>query len=903
MDGVFVIIGLLALAAAILPWVNLVMILRVKREVRQLMQARRSDILRQMPTAGDRDAQHDDKMAGPHSSSPQEKPLETLGDPAVATEAAMVTADHAITLNQHQHTPPTQAERPDSQQDSPSDASQGFRFSQLVEWQFGARLPVWIGGMALVMAGFFLVKYSIAQGWLSPLVRVMLGGLFGMSLLWAAEHLRARVARANEIRIAQALSGAGIAVLYFSCYAATILYALLPNTVGFSGMAVITATALVLSLRHGPAIALMGMAVGFLTPGLIGSSNPSAPLLFLYLGMLFSGVMMVIRCHDWWWLSIPSVLAALLWVVLWMLRGLDAGDTLWLALFLLGVSAVIVQQSRDQWTADTQMAQRWMHLPSLLNYIGLGSALLLMGAVASHGGIALMEWVWFGMLAGAGLLLAWFNPRIYGFVPWLAIAVTYVMLAGWRSGDMAEWMLVWGIYVALFAGVGYALLWNTPDKLHWGGLSAVAALGGYLLGYYRLHDAPFLADVPLFWGLLASALAAWSVYAVHEVRHRLQAGREQSLLIAGFATLATSLIALAMFIELEREFLSLAIAAQLFTLSWLSHRTSLAILRVLAGVMLAVFAAVLLPQIFLLLQLTAYSLIELRLPLQDTVPMVQWPVIQLGVPALLFVLSSWQLRAFQDGRLVHMLECTAITLAALMGYYLMRHAFHVDAQLLFAKAGFVERGATTNVLFVFGLSCLWIGRHYTRQAVTLAGMTLCMVALFRIGYFDMLRYNPAFAAQQVSGTGLFNALLLPFGLPLIWNHWHQRLADHHGWLQKISSAMQFMMLLALLTLNVRYAFHGEMMHHGEASLAEIYTYSIVWLIFGLGLAVAGICYERQSWRLASLGLLVVVVGKVFLYDASELDGLWRVMSFFGLGLSLIGLSYGYTRFVSRGAAM
>ena len=40
-----------------------------------------------------------------------------------------------------------------------------------------------------------------------------------------------------------------------------------------------------------------------------------------------------------------------------------------------------------------------------------------------------------------------------------------------------------------------------------------------------------------------------------------------------------------------------------------------------------------------------------------------------------------------------------------------------------------------------------------------------------------------------------------------------------------------------------------------------------------------------------------MVAKVFLYDASALTGLLRVFSFFGLGLSLLSLSWFYTRFV------
>ncbi len=43
--------------------------------------------------------------------------------------------------------------------------------------------------------------------------------------------------------------------------------------------------------------------------------------------------------------------------------------------------------------------------------------------------------------------------------------------------------------------------------------------------------------------------------------------------------------------------------------------------------------------------------------------------------------------------------------------------------------------------------------------------------------------------------------------------------------------------------------------------------------------------------------MFLTVGKVFMIDAAELEGLLRVFSFLGLGGSLIGLSYFYHKFV------
>ena len=57
--------------------------------------------------------------------------------------------------------------------------------------------------------------------------------------------------------------------------------------------------------------------------------------------------------------------------------------------------------------------------------------------------------------------------------------------------------------------------------------------------------------------------------------------------------------------------------------------------------------------------------------------------------------------------------------------------------------------------------------------------------------------------------------------------------------------------------------------------------------------------DLKSIRLASLGFMLLTIGKVFLIDAGELEGLYRIASFLGLGVSLIGLSYFYTRFILK----
>jgi uncharacterized membrane protein len=109
-------------------------------------------------------------------------------------------------------------------------------------------------------------------------------------------------------------------------------------------------------------------------------------------------------------------------------------------------------------------------------------------------------------------------------------------------------------------------------------------------------------------------------------------------------------------------------------------------------------------------------------------------------------------------------------------------------------------------------------------------------------------------------------------------------------------------LIGVSALN-RHLFQGEMidLRFGAPlwSDAEFYGYSVAWLIYG-GLILALAIWRRlPALRHAAAGIVVLVVCKVFLGDASGLTGLYRFASFFGLGLTLVGLGYLYQRMLRR----
>jgi uncharacterized membrane protein len=97
---------------------------------------------------------------------------------------------------------------------------------------------------------------------------------------------------------------------------------------------------------------------------------------------------------------------------------------------------------------------------------------------------------------------------------------------------------------------------------------------------------------------------------------------------------------------------------------------------------------------------------------------------------------------------------------------------------------------------------------------------------------------------------------------------------------------------------VRRSFQGPLLTlDRETGSGEWYCYSAAWLAYAGVLLALGIWSRSRTLRYASLAVLLIAVGKVFLADMAGLTGLYRAASFAGLGLCLIAVGYLYQRFV------
>ena len=109
-------------------------------------------------------------------------------------------------------------------------------------------------------------------------------------------------------------------------------------------------------------------------------------------------------------------------------------------------------------------------------------------------------------------------------------------------------------------------------------------------------------------------------------------------------------------------------------------------------------------------------------------------------------------------------------------------------------------------------------------------------------------------------------------------------------------------VLSVLAINgfIRQYWQGPYIYLSTgASNAELYSYSVIWLVLGAITVVLGHLKNQLLIQKIGLGLLAAVILKVFLVDMANLTGLLKALSFIGLGLSLVGLSWLFQKLRSQ----
>ncbi len=383
---------------------------------------------------------------------------------------------------------------------------------------FGRRLPIWAGGIALAVAGFFLVRYSIEAGLITPSVRVIFGFAFGLALLGAAEAAFRFEGMIKDERVRQALAGAGLATLYASFYLAGSVYGLLGSTLSFIGLATVTAAAIGSSFRFGLPCAVLGLVGGFAAPTLVGSEDANLPMLALYLALVTAGLALTGKRQDRAWLGLAALGGALGWGILLLTTGFDnVMDTLAVGGFLLLIgSAMPLLLAHDSLRGFGRLAVA-------------GLATLQMAALVDQANYTFLAWSLYALLAAAIAVLGWKYSRMREGSA-VAGATALWMLAIWPDPAAQGFALIGAVFAMIFAGMPLVHLWRGAqrDVDLW-------QLGVFPIGLIAAATWHFSGDfdtVQVGLAAAALALAAFPVLAVWRLRPKAGVPLERAGIIA-----------------------------------------------------------------------------------------------------------------------------------------------------------------------------------------------------------------------------------------------------------------------------------------------------------------------------------------------------------------------------------
>ena len=773
-----------------------------------------------------------------------------------------------------------------------------------LEERLGTQWAVWVGGLAVVLGGIFLVRYSIEQGLLGPGVRVTLGALLAVALIVAGEWTRrgerlSGIAGLPTAHIPSILTAAGTTVAYADVYAAYALYGFLGPGSAFIMLGLVALATLAAALLHGQTLAGLGLVGAYLTPLLVASEHPDYWSLYIYLAVVTAAAFALARVRMWPWLAIAAVVFSAGWTLPGV--GIVSVDALGAHLFhvVTGFALAAALIVAGLFLGPDAEVGRIDGVSSAALGTYLVAATLLVLA-SRHDPLALAT---FAVLVAATVAIAWRAEPAAAAVPPAALLAALVIVR-WAvdihvghllapSGPVAgavpeppkadvEWHLVLATgFALLFGTAGYRAQGRSRRPIVpilWSASAVFAPVAILATLYYRIANLE--PSIPF----AASALLLSVLYALATEQLDKRALRP-GLAAAGalFATGAVAALALALTMALEKGWLTVALALMVAGIAWVADKRPLPALRMLA----AAVAGLVMARIAWEPRIVG--------PDVGTTPIFNWLLYGYGIPAAAFAVGGHLLRRRADDGPARTIDSGAIVLTVLLAFSEIRHFIHHgDIYRNGTSLAELALQVSVGLAMTIGLERL---RLRTRSVVHDVGaLAVAALTLMAIVLGLAVHKNPLLTGEPVGGS-FVNLILLGYGLPAVLAAALalQTRGVRPQFYSATAAVTAVALALAYLSLEVRVLYHGEVLTMGPTSNAEQYTYSAVWLAFGVALLVVGVLLRSQPVRFASAAVVILTVLKVFLVDMHDLTGIYQGLSFIGLGVVLLGIGWLYQR--------
>ncbi|SIN92098.1 DUF2339 domain-containing protein [Salinivibrio sp. ES.052] len=744
---------------------------------------------------------------------------------------------------------------------------------------------VWSGAGIFALGGLFLISYLISEGYFPPLARIILGGLFGLGLIAGSEWLHGKLRRFTTIDwpsyVPAAIASAGFISLFGLTLMAATPYHFISEPVAVVMLAMISLTATFYGLRFGPLLTIVGLIGAYATPLFSTSATPSYGLLASYFLLVAAAITYVAQRVErrWLWYCLWGMHLA------WLLAFAHFSvPLLTVTGFALGSVYLLIAVPRLGWllkpTSDAPLSWRTLVDIRAWHHHALDTWLMLaIIFIASTAAFSLPFTVGMPLMAA---LVAWlylaplFSAR---WDAWPVMGLTWVALWLW-FGDLARDLLAqqvglgMGVITLLY---GLALGKRSPQRIHFIWLACLAtpfmvSLNAVVTGAFWGGELAYASSTPLWAACLAGGGAVLAAFARHFK------GTDQANVLARLSLWCgvNAHLALALTLLLSDYALTLALTLQAVMMLWLTHQYRIA----LANGVIQALVSVVLARATLLLLTTHHT---------ASLPDTLWLYPSLGL--LIYVGQRW----VQNHTLPAWLTGAQLQLAAL--WLTSATLWLCDLQGLTSVMHSVSGAVVMSMNWLL-LACVYLYRARAAQTFAflyrIGGIALLVLSALT-QFILFFEHNPYVENVSIGDSPLTSLLWPWWGVPLLACVWlakwgYSALPAPKARVQTPASLCAAVFGFLLVNGVIRQAWQGDTISLSQlTSHAELYTYSLVWLVIGSVSLLGG--YWQQSVRVqqGAMAILALVILKVFLVDMASLEGLMRALSFIGLGLCLVAL--------------
>jgi uncharacterized membrane protein len=244
--------------------------------------------------------------------------------------------------------------------------------------------------------------------------------------------------------------------------------------------------------------------------------------------------------------------------------------------------------------------------------------------------------------------------------------------------------------------------------------------------------------------------------------------------------------------------------------------------------------------------------------------------------------------------------------AEAIGYFDRAQA-HAQLATEVARLGNNEQFVLSALWTIFGAALLIGGIKRGLKPFRAAGLLLLAVVILKMAVADVNYYRAPWHALIFNETfGAFALLILALSLSVWFYSRAENLDEERSLIAPYIVGVVNVLAVVALSAEVL-GYFGKNLRAGGISEDQIRTLhlarqlwlSLVWAIYGGAMLTVGIARRSKLLRVMALLLLGLTIFKVFLFDLSSLEKLYRIISFIVLGAILLAVSFLYQRYRQR----